>query len=336
MRLVVSGWWLVMAFAGGMVGREATAVASVSDDEFIRAAPDHWSFEGATSHQRFIPFGSNLVLQSAKDLDIFGSRYTEERYDQILAACEKLNITLLKVFLQLSNILPDPQMPGEVHIAPGYLEHLDNFLALCRKHHIRAEIALACWGGNYCTWWQEGGQYFGRTPWKSDAGIDSLEVLCRFWTEVAGRLKNNPAVFSYTPCVEWSIPNANLTWFPPNGHGPVIASEQGVWYWRAWIEAKYGTIEKLNAAWGTQFAGFGDVTVVNYAYDNPNRRYVEPEQKIFDYSNFRDWSTMRYFRPQIATGPGRRPQPHGHDQQSYALLGPLGRRRGTLPGDNAV
>lgn len=273
---------------------------SAADNEFIQVAADHWSFEGADSHHRFIPFGANLVLTDKEDLNVFGPRYEEARYDRLLEACEGLSINLLKVFLPIYSVLPDPQTSGEVHIAPGYLENLENFLGLCRKHHLRAEVTLACWGGNQCRWWQDGGQYFGRKPWKTDPGIDSLDILCRFWTVLAQRFKDNPAIFSYSPCVEWTLPAGNLTWFPPPANASTVPSETGLWYWRAWLKAKYGSIEKMNAAWDVSLASFDDVHIVNYAYDGAKRRYVDPEQEVFDYSNFRDWATLRYFRPQLA------------------------------------
>ncbi len=285
---------------GGSAWAQPAAPERPRDDEFIRVAPDQWGFEGADTHRRFIPLGSNLVLTTKEDLDMFGPRYEEARYDGILAACEGVNITLLKVFLQLSSVLPDPQTPGEVHITPGYFENLENFLGLCKKHHLRAEVSLACWGGNGCQWWQDGGQYFGRKPWKTGAGIDSLDILCRFWTALATRFRDNPAIFSYSPCVEWSLPNTNLTWFAPNGYSPTVQSDVGRWYWRAWLKAKYGSIDKLNAAWGTALPGFDDITLADYAYDGARKCYADPEQKIFDYSNFREWTTNRYFRPQLA------------------------------------
>lgn len=282
------------------IGPNIMACAEVAQDEFIRVAPDRWSFEGAKSHERFIPFGSNFVLDNKDELNVFGPTFSEARYEQLLAACESLHINLVKVFLPIGSVLPDPQEPGNAHIAPGYLDNLDRFLQLCQKHRIRAIVCFSCWGGNGCKWWQDGGQYFGRAPWKTEPGIDSLEVICRFWTELTTRFKDNPAIFSYTPAVEWTMPATNLTWFPPNGYDGTLPSEPGLWYWRAWLKQKYGTMEKLNAAWGTQYGAIEEVTLVNYAYDHANKRYLDPEAKIFDYSNFRDWATLRYFKPQIA------------------------------------
>jgi len=276
------------------------AHAGAPDDEFIRVAQDHWTFESARTHQRFIPFGSNLVLTSKEDLNIFGPRYDSKHYDSILASCESAGINLLKVFIPIGQVLPDPQVPGEARIAPGYLENLDDFLTLCRKHHVRAVIAFSEWGGGGCKWWHEGGEYFGRRPWKTDPGIDSIDVLKHFWTTLAKRLRDNPAVFSYTPCVEWSLPNGNLTWFPDTvGHG-VLPSDLGLWYWRQWALAKYGSLDKINKVWGTSHKAISDISVVDYGYDSAKHSYADPERKVLDYSNFREWATLRYFRPQIA------------------------------------
>ncbi len=268
--------------------------------EFICVADDNWSFAGAETKRPFIPLGSNYVLQSKDDLNTFGPGYDGERHEAILGACAALNITLLKVFLPIHGVLPDPQEPGEARIAAGYLDNLDDFLARCRTHGIRVVVSLASWGGNGLEWWQEGGQYFGRRPWKEDGGIDSIGVLADFWRQVATRFKDNPTVFAYTPAVEWTTPGLNLTWFPPKGYSSVIDTEPGRWYWRCWLASKYEDIEALNHAWGTAFEDFEAVTLVDYTYDRKEHRYLDPEQKIFDYANFRDWTTLHYLGPQIA------------------------------------
>ncbi len=271
----------------------------VPDDEFIRVAPDHWTFETSRTHQRFVPFGSNLVLTSKEDLDIFGPRYESGRYDKILSACEGLDINLLKVFLPIAGLLPDPQIAGEVRIAPGYLDNLDDFLKLCRKHHIRAVISFTEWGGNGCKWWHEGGQYFGRKPWKTDDGPDSIDILCRFWKVLGARLKDNPAVFAYTPCVEWSFPAGNLTWTPDTVQHGTLPTEQGMFYWRRWLASKYGSIGALNSAWGTRIGSFDEVPIVDYTYDDAGHVYKDSERKVLDYQNFREWTTLHYLGPQI-------------------------------------
>jgi len=291
---------LVLATAGILIpAAVACAAGTAPDDEFIRVADDNWTFETSETRQRFVPFGSNLVLTSKEDLDIFGPRYDPKRYDRILAACESLNINLLKVFLPLGNLLPDPQSNAEVRIAPGYLDNLEGFLELCRKRHIRVVVTLAEWGGNGCKWWHEGGQYFGREPWKNDPGPDSISILCEFWKTLAARLKDNPTVFAYTPCAEWTFPNGNLTWFPDTAQHGTLPSEPGIWYWRRWLASKYQTIDALQSAWGTQIASFDDITIVDYTYDYAKRAYKDPERKVLDYQNFREWATLRYLAPQI-------------------------------------
>jgi hypothetical protein len=289
-----------LVFLLSSLAATGAAVELPNDDEFIRVADDHWTFQGAQSGRRFVPFGSNVTRTAKEDLNMFGPYYNPEEYEALLTACPGVGINVLKAFLPMAAWLPDPQVAGEAHIAPGYLEHLDDFLQRCRAHRIRVIICVTCWGGNQCQLWQEGGKYFGRSPWKTDAGLDSLDILCRFWTQLGAHLRDNPTVFAYTPTVEWTLPNGNLTWYPPKGYSAVLPDEIGIWHWRKWAEAKYGTIEKLNAAWDTSYKDWSEITVVNYAYDAPQHRYVESENKIFDYSNFREWTTLRYFRPQIA------------------------------------
>lgn len=293
LRLVLSVL-MAMPITGGQ-----PIMAKVLDSEFIQVSPDKHSFVGKESGEPFIPFGSNLVLRSKDDLNIFGPRYSPERYEQILIACQNLHINLLKVFLPIANVLPDPQPLGGCQIAPGYIENLVNFLGLCRKHEIRAVVSLTEWGGNEIRWWHDGGQYWGRSPWKKEPGIDSFEVLHHFWLTLAARLKTDPAVFSYTPAVEWTLPASNLTWFPPDGSSSVVSSPQGIFYWQAWLQAKYKTVEALNVAWGTHLASWTEAQLPSYEYISSARKYKSPEAQLYDYQNFREWTTLRYFKPQI-------------------------------------
>jgi len=296
-RVIVALWGLVMITVPTLRGAGKNL-----DEEFIRVAPDRWSFETCESRTQFVPFGANFVLNQKKYLNMFGPGvYDREKYDRVLAALEKLGMNIVKVFLPIANVLPDPQTPGAVHIAPGYIENLEDFLGLCRKHHIRAVVTLTSWGGNGIRWWHEGGEYFGRRPWKNDPGIDSINVLCRFWTVLAGRLRNNPTVFSYNVAVEWSFPAGNLTWTPPNKQHGRLDTPQGLFYWRAFLKARYsGHIAWLNEAYGTDYADFEQVPLVDFTWNSAARRYASPDQMVLDYQNFREWTSMRYFRPQIA------------------------------------
>ena len=269
--------------------------------EFIRVAPDHWGFETSDTKTRFIPFGANFVLSEKRYLNMFGPGvYDRQRYERVLAALEGLGFNTVKVFLPIGEVLPDPQVPGEARIAPGYLGLLEAFLQQASRHHIRVVVSLACWGGNGLKWWHEGGEYFGRHPWRADPGIDSLDVLTRFWTQICSRLRDNPTVFSYTPAVEWEFPAGNLTWTPPGKQYGRLETVPGLFYWRAFVQARYhDSIAELNRAYGTAYADFRAVPVVDYTYDANAKRYADPEAKILDYQNFREWASHRYFKPQI-------------------------------------
>ena len=151
-----------------------------------------------------------MLFRSKRFLNLFGPGvYDRERYERALAALEGLGFNTVKVFLPIAQVLPDPQVSGEARIPPGYLDNLEEFLRMAHRHQIRVVVCLACWGGNEIKWWHEGGEYFGRRPWRDDAGIDSLEVLSHFWTQLCVRLRDNPAVFSYSPAVEWNFPAGN-------------------------------------------------------------------------------------------------------------------------------
>jgi hypothetical protein len=287
----------------------AVTASGAPEDEFLGVASDHWTFETRNTHTRFIPFGTNFVLNEKKYLNLFGPQvYDRSRYDRALAGLEQLGLNTVKVFLPIADVLPDPQAPGDARIAPGYLDNLEDFLKLARAHHIRVEVCLACWGGNGIKWWHEGGEYFGRKPWRPDDGIDSLDVLARFWTKLCARFRDNATIFSYTPAVEWSFPAGNLTWTPPDKQWGRLETEQGLCYWRAFLRAKYrDDIAGLNRVYATSFARFEDVPVVDFEYNFATKQYADPDAKVLDYQDFREWASRRYFRPQIAAIRGADP-----------------------------
>jgi hypothetical protein len=133
--------------------------------------------------------------------------------------------------------------------------------------------------------------------------------LSRFWTQLCARFRDNPTVFSYTPAVEWSFPAGNLTWIPPKKQAGRLETEQGLFYWRAFLRARYGgKIADLNARYGTAFHDFTDVPVVDFQYDIKAKQYADPDAKVLDYQDFREWASKRYFKPQIAAI--RRADPH--------------------------
>ena len=272
------------------------------NNELIRTTSDQWGFETSVSKTPFVPFGVNFVLNEKRYLNLFGPGvYDRERYERALAALEGLGFNTVKVFLPIAQVLPDPQVSGEARIPPGYLDNLEEFLRMAHRHEIRVVVCLACGGGNEIKWWHEGGEYFGRRPWRDDAGIDSLEVLSHFWTQLCVRLRDNPAVFSYSPAVEWNFPAGNLTWTPPNQQFGRLETEPGLFYWRAFLRARYDSIAQLNQAYGTAYDDFRAVSVVDFSYDSKTKRYADAAAKVLDYQDFREWASQRYLKPQIAT-----------------------------------
>lgn len=270
-------------------------------DEIIRVAEDGWHFEGSVSKGRFIPFGANLVLTSKEDLNVFGPRYEGARYERILSACEGMDLNLLKVFLPIAQVLPDPQDAADVRIADGYFDNLEDFLGRAVRHGIRAVVTLSEWGGSSLTWWNEGGQYFGRHPWKTDAGPDSIAVVAQFWRRLGARFSGHPGVFSYSTCVEWSMPNGNLTgpWQQEPRQIGIVPGDVALWHWRRFAMSKYGSLSDINDTWGASYTAVDEIPAVDYSYNEAEKRHASSDAMVLDYQNFREWATMRYFLPQI-------------------------------------
>lgn len=279
--------------AGGLLPETA------DDGRLVRVGPDHFRFELAGAGRTFVPFGANLVLRSKEDLDNFGPRYSRVRMERVLDAAAALGINLLKVFLPIHAMLPDPQPDGGARPDPLRTENLMAFLPLCRARGIRVVISLTEWGGNGLQWWQQGGQYWGRPPWQT-GGPDSIGTLCAFWEQFAARFRGNPTVFSYTPCVEWSMPAGNLTYVPPTADPGVPPGDTALRHWRAWAQARYGSMDGLSRAWSVPLRSAAEITPIDYSYDEAARAYRDTARRILDYQAFREWTTLRYFRPQLA------------------------------------
>ena len=130
--------WGIVAIAALLLENVACAQAPPSTSgalEFIRVAADQWTFEGALSGTRFIPFGSNLVWHypagedNAQGLDILvRSQWDPAAVRRAFVAARSLHMNVLKVFLPSHRVLRDPQPHDHVVFAemvPSLPERLD-------------------------------------------------------------------------------------------------------------------------------------------------------------------------------------------------------------------
>jgi hypothetical protein len=139
------------------------------------------------------------------------------------------------------------------------MDRLETFLRIADRNRILVQFT----GPDH---WE------GQPPWRQGDFYTepaAIETLRRFWTQLAGRLRDDPRIFS------WDILNEPaLRWTSPS-----MAEA-----WPRWLEDRYGTLENLRNAWGIGEAELEDwsgASVPEDAWDSCSRA-------LYDYQCFRE------------------------------------------------
>lgn len=278
--------------------------------EFIRVASDRWTFEGASSGRRFIPFGSNLVWHyptgqdNGQGLDILvRSQWDPTAVRHAFEAAKALRMNVLKVFLPSHLVLRDPQSNDHVvlgEMVPSLPERLDTLFQIARETNVYVSLAFAEWGMHSLRWWQEGGTFVGRGN-EVDPDIDSYAVLRNFWTALATRYKDEPALFSYNLAVEFYMPNGN--WGAQKGGDPkydrVLADRWGLPAWHAYLTNQLGDVRAINARWNTSYAEIDEIPQPECVWIGAEGRYSVPQTMLADYGSFKEYLTYAFLRNQV-------------------------------------
>jgi hypothetical protein len=135
-------------------------------------------------------------------------------------AMKALGVNTARIFLTAASFFPEPPA-----LAEEGLRKLDRMLEIARRHGIRLHPT----GPDH---WE------GNPPWRrGDIYSDpqALEAQAAFWRELARRYRGEPAFFAFDllnePHVPWDSP-ALRSGYP------------------AWLLSRYGSLEKIRAAWG--------------------------------------------------------------------------------------
>ncbi len=306
--------WRIVAIAAMLFGNwsfaQAPPVASNSL-EFIRVASDQWTFEGAASGNRFIPFGSNLVWhypgvgsENAQGLDILvRSQWDPGAIRRVFAAASSLNMNVLKVFLPSYRVLADPQVNDHFvfpEMVPSLPERLDFLFRTARETNVYVSLAFAEWSAHSLRWWQEGGTFLGRGN-ETAPEIDSYAVLRNFWRALAARCRDEPALFSYNLAVEFYMPNGN--WGAQKGGDPkyahVLADRWGLPAWHTYLSKAIGSVETINARWKTSYASTDEIPQPEWVWIGAEGRYSLPQAMLADYGSFKEYVTYAFLRNQV-------------------------------------
>lgn len=187
--------------------------------ERIRVAQDRWNFEEVSTGRRFVPFGANFVFDFAdngdrahmmRSLNIMTDRvWRPKEIRQAFLCAQQLHFNVMKVFLPLPEMLPDPQTAGAVRFAsltPSVWERLEYLFDVAEETGVYPSLALAEWGVHSLKWFWDGGGFFGACDGREP---DSYRILADFWRELARFCKDRDGLFSYNLSVEFYLPSDN-------------------------------------------------------------------------------------------------------------------------------
>jgi len=228
----------------------------------VRIAKDGRSFETETG-RLFVPFGVSYYRPGTGWAPQVWKQFDAEATRKDFARMKELGITCVGVFLSYGSFYSDPGV-----LKPEGLEKFDRFLALAEEAGIYVHPA----GPDH---WE------GPPNWQPVGIADrrTVQLLAQFWEPFVARYRGRHVIFAYDlknePTVEWQ--------------GEFLPAQ-----WNAWLEKKYGSAEKLAAAWGaTNQLELGKVAL-------PPPKNALRSRELLDFQSFREDQADEWTRRQVA------------------------------------
>jgi hypothetical protein len=252
-----------MIAAGSLLAATAGADAAPALAK-VRLTPDGRSFQAAAGAP-FVPFGVNYFRPGTGWAPQVWKRFDAAATREDFQRMKEMGITCVRVFLTYGSFYMEP---GKLD--PEGLARFDQFLTIAEA----AGIYVHPTGPDH---WE------GLPPWaRGDRIADEtvLSALEGFWRLFAARYRGRNVIFAYDllnePAVGWDTPPLRTKW-------------------NRWLEARYGSPEKMLAAWSSTNASlqFGNVPVPAPA-DSPLNR------QLLDYQSFREDVADEWTRRQAA------------------------------------
>ncbi len=228
----------------------------------IRIARDGRTFVTETG-KPYAPFGVNYYRPGTGWAPQVWKQFDAEATRKDFARMHDLGVNCVRIFLTFHSFYTD-----EGVLRPEGLAKFDQFLEIAEA----AGIYVHPTGPEH---WE------GPPNWRPVAIADegTLRAEETFWKLFAARYRGRNVIFAYDlknePTVGW-----NLDIIKPR--------------WNAWLQGKYGAVEKLQAAWGaTNRFEFGNIPIppVKNALKNP---------ELLDFQSFREEIADEWTRRQAA------------------------------------
>ncbi|MGO9202242.1 MAG: trypsin-like peptidase domain-containing protein [Limisphaerales bacterium] len=228
----------------------------------VRIAGDGRGFT-TESGAAFVPLGVTYYRPGTGWAPQVWRQFDAEATRKDFARMKDLGVNCARVFLSFHSFYTDPGV-----LRPEGLAKFDQFLALAEE----AGIYVHPTGPDH---WE------GPPNWQPTAIEDqpTLDALVSFWKLFADRYRGRKVIFAYDlrnePEVGWD-------------------SQPLKSRWNAWLQERYGTAEKLAAAWRTtNRMQFGSVSA-------PPAEDALKDPKLLDYQCFREALADEWTRRQTA------------------------------------
>ena len=228
----------------------------------VKIANDGRSFE-TEAGKPFVPFGVNYYRPGIGWAPQVWKQFDAEATRKDFARMRELGINCVRVFLSYGSFYSDPGV-----LKSEGLAKFDQFLSLAEK----AGIYVHPTGPDN---WE------GPPNWHPAVVGDprTLQYTEQFWKRFAARYRGRHVIFAYDlknePLIDW--------------HSEVMPPQ-----WNAWLAQKYGSSEKVAAAWGaTNRLELGKIPV-------PRARNALRDRELLDFQSFRGDLADEWTRRQVA------------------------------------
>ncbi len=249
------------------------------------------------SGQPYVPFGVSYYRPGTGWAPQVWKKFDAEATRRDFARMKELGVNCARVFLSYGSFYREPRV-----LDTNGLAKFDQFLAIAEEAGIHVHpTGPDLWEGP--PEWQVGGIEDEKT----------LGALENFWKIFAARYRGRNVIFAYDlrnePAVGWE-----------GLGGP----------WNLWLQEKYGSVDKVNAAWQDKNPAlkFGAIPI-------PPRRDALNNRALLDFQSFREHLADEWTRRQCAAIKSADPNALvtvGMIQWSVpSLLGNLGHYSGFRP-----
>jgi len=246
--------------------------------KLIHVATDGWNFqeEGGSF---FTPFGGNILNDVHPGQGTLFDHFVADDVERRFAAMQTFGLNTLRQPIGVNHVYD----AGTGLKAEG-MRNWTCFISLAEQYGVRVMPV---------------GGYLGSNDWfdaelLADDG-KPLEDSCAFWTAFAGAFTAHPAIFA------WDLRNETL--YDLQEHMTIGSGDASGAYanlvsgWPAYLEARYGTVEMMNAHYGRwgSFAEFAEVPVFIRFTDDPGNPVA------FDFRNYFNEKGFQWSRRQVET-----------------------------------